>query len=95
VNAPLMRMLCDYAHERWAAGRTVSPELWRCVGPVADDAAVEDLAKVLREGNEAERQGAALALSSAAHSSASDLLAKHPDLASAISTHRVSWDSLV
>jgi hypothetical protein len=95
VNAPLMRMLCDYAHERWAAGRNVSPELWRCVGPVADDAAIDDLAKVLREGSEAERQAAALSLNSATRSSASDLLAKHPDLASAARSGRVSWASLV
>ncbi|MGC1274672.1 MAG: EboA domain-containing protein [Planctomycetaceae bacterium] len=62
VNEPLMRMLCDYAHERWAAGRMVSPELWRCVGPVADDSALEDLARVLREGSEQERQAAGASL---------------------------------
>ena len=65
ANPTLARMLCDYAHERWAAGRPVSPELWRCVGPWADDAARDDLARVLRTGNAAERQAARSALSAA------------------------------
>ena len=65
ANPTLMRMLCDYAHERWAAGRPVSPELWRCVGPWADDAARTDLARVLRTGTAAERQAARAALHAA------------------------------
>ena len=55
-------MLCDYAHERWAASRPVSPELWRCVGPHATGAALQDLEKVLKQGTEPERKAAALAL---------------------------------
>ena len=47
ANPPLARMLSDYAHERWAAGRPVSPELWRCVGRFADAAALADLQRVL------------------------------------------------
>ena len=65
ANPTLMRMLCDYAHERWAAGRTVSPELWRCVGPWADASARDDLARVLRTGDAAERQAAQAALDAA------------------------------
>lgn len=65
ANPTLARMLCDYAHERWAANRPVSPELWRCVGPWADDAARDDLARVLRTGDAAERQAARAALDAA------------------------------
>jgi hypothetical protein len=68
ANPALMRMLCDYAHERWAAGRPVSPELWRCVGPFADYAAREDLARVLRAGGDEERAAARAALDAAAAS---------------------------
>jgi hypothetical protein len=65
ANPTLMRMLCDYAHERWAAGRLVSPELWRCVGPWADAAARDDLTRVLHHGDAAEREAAAAALDAA------------------------------
>ena len=47
ANSVLARMLCDYAHERWAAGRPVSPELWRCVGPFASGPLLADLGRVL------------------------------------------------
>ena len=37
ANLELANILQDYAHERWAAGREVSPELWRCIGPFIND----------------------------------------------------------
>ncbi len=74
ANAPLAKMLTDFAHERWAAGRAVSPELWRCVGPYADDAMVSDLEKVLKTGSEIERQAASLALKNCRHSRSATLI---------------------
>jgi hypothetical protein len=62
ANPALARMLCDFAHERWAAGRPVSPELWRCVGPHADEAGLKDLEKALDEGDPATKATAAEAL---------------------------------
>ncbi len=94
ANAPLMRMLCDYAHERWAAGRPVSPELWRCVGPFADDKALADLDRVLTTGSTVDRQAAALALTAAPHPLARELLSKHAELARAASSGALTWTAI-
>ena len=77
-------MLVDYAHERWAAGRTVSPELWRCVGPFASKTDVADLIKVLREGSDLEQKAAALALAECPLPTAQTALSAAPELAAAI-----------
>jgi hypothetical protein len=93
-NADLTRMLCDYAHERWSAGRKVSYELWRGVGRHADEAAIDDLARVLESGAPIERQAAALALGESPHRAAADILGRDSTLAAAVRGGRISWEAL-
>jgi hypothetical protein len=93
-NPDLTRMLCDYAHERWAAGRPVSYELWRGVGRHADRAAIDDLVRVLDGGAPIERQAAALALGESVHRDAADALGRDPALAAAVRAGQISWDAL-
>ena len=92
ANAELARILRDYAHERWAAGREVTPELWRCV--LASGEALNDLKRALGGEDRLERQGAALTLASSPDPEAKALLQTAPDLAEAVSTGELSWDSL-
>jgi hypothetical protein len=94
-NPPLAAMLRDFAHERWAAGRTVSPELWRCVGPFADANALADLKRLLDSSVEQDRQAAALALSASSNGAAKTLLEAHGDLAARVASGTLTWESLL
>ena len=94
ANPALARMLTDYAHERWAASRAVSPELWRCVGPFACGAVLDDFRRLLERGSDAERRAAALALADSKDDDARRLLESHAELAAAARAGRLDWESL-
>jgi hypothetical protein len=95
ANAVLARMLGDYAHERWSAGRPVSPELWRCVGPFASGPLLADLGRVLDTGTPPERAAAVLALRSAEGPEARRLLDRHAALRDAVASRGVDWKSVL
>ncbi len=94
-NPALARMLCDYAHERWAAHRQVSPELWRCVGPHADEAALADLERVLHGGSLRERAAAVLALNACADRRARALRETAPEILARVQRGVLRWDNLM
>lgn len=97
-NGALGRMLTDLAFERWAAGRTFGPLMWRCVGPVADSVpegrAFQALEKALKSSDPAHRKAAALGLAACKAPEAARLLATAPDLASAVKSGKLTWETL-
>jgi hypothetical protein len=93
-NAALARMLCDYAHERWAASRVVSPELWRCVGPFASGGVLDDFRRLLSRGTGVERQAAALALLESPDAAARELLGTEPEIAAAARDGTLRWETV-
>jgi hypothetical protein len=93
ANPTLARMLHDYAHERWAASREVTPELWRPVGPFAEGELLDDLVRVINEGDPAEQEAAALALSESPAAEADDVLADFPELRDQIVGGELTWET--
>lgn len=89
-NKTLALILQDYAHERWAAHRQVSPELWRAVAGHADDTFVADFEKMLESDLEIEQFAAAKAIIESKVPQANALLQGfHLDLG-----QLPSWDEL-
>ena len=93
ANATLARMLGDYAHERWAASRSINPELWRCVGPFASGRLLADLERLIANGSPPERAAAVLALRSASDPEAGRLLERHAGIRDIVSARCVDWKS--
>jgi len=94
ANGELAEILCHYAHERWAAKRAVSAELWRCVGPHANADMLADLVTASNSQDTLEHRGALLALSQCPLPEAADHLAKHPATAQSIASGKLTWDAL-
>ena len=62
ANQRLADTLSDFAHERWAAGRTVPPLAWRLTTRYLNETLLGDLRVVLQSERPEDRQVAALVL---------------------------------
>ncbi|NQW00616.1 MAG: EboA domain-containing protein [Rhodospirillales bacterium] len=95
ANPELARILSDYAHERWAADRLVSPELWRCIGPFAGDEYLDDFRRVVAHGKPTEKKAVALALTTAPPSAGKDeLCAALSAYAEMIASGALTWRAI-
>jgi hypothetical protein len=93
ANANLARMLSDFAHERWAAGRPVVPDLWLPVAGFINDAIFADLQKLIDSEEPTQRLAAALVCRDSNYPPAKNLLSQHPDLVNQLS-EGLDWEDL-
>jgi hypothetical protein len=94
ANPELANILIDYAHERWAAHRSVNPQLWRCVGRFISNKNFPDIERVFQSENRTEKAAAALACADSTYAPARLLLDENPSLKKAIEAGSLTWDTL-
>ena len=73
-NQKLATILHDFVHERWAAGRSVTPELWRMTSGFLNKQILEDLQKVVETGATTAKSAAIKVLEESNHLQATEWL---------------------
>ncbi len=95
ANGTLATALANYAHERWAAGRPVSPELWRPCAGFVDETIATDIARVAATEAPGQKEAAALVY---AHPSNAEKLAEIKEsvepFLKEIENGNLTWDTL-
>jgi len=91
ANARLAATLVDYAHERWAAGRTVNPMLWRLVAGFINEATMPDIQRIWQSAENIEKDAAALACYYSPYPPAKALLKQSPRAEQDIIKGALSW----
>jgi hypothetical protein len=93
-NPALAEIASDFAHERWAAGRNVMPELWRLVAPFINEKFVADLKKILASKEQLEVEAGLLALFGCNSEVAKQLLQGHNEEVMAIEYGEITWEKI-
>lgn len=93
-NEKLVLTLSDFAHERWAAGRMVAPQVWRLVSKFLNESLLSDVKYLFASTSEYDKQAAALTCYHSEYDPAKQLLEQYPDLNNALENHQLTWTNL-
>jgi hypothetical protein len=94
ANKDLANILFDYVEERWAAQRTVNPQIWRLAGPFIDEPHFYMIERLFKEGSETDQQAAALVCAGSSFERSKLLLDQYPQYKKAIDNNSISWEAL-
>ena len=94
ANEDLARIISDYAHERWVAGRDIDPDFWRPVPKFIGDALLNDVKRLLNSSNLIENRAGALCCYHSENQEAKDLLIAHQELVQQIENNHLSWETI-
>lgn len=94
ANGALALMLINYAQERWAAGRLVTPELWRPVGKFLQPEHLPLIGRMLKEEGTIEQQAAILACNASTSEAVKLKASDYPVIRQRIEEGQLGWDSL-
>ncbi len=93
-NPELSDAISSLAHERWAAGRSLTPEAWRnCTTPVSNSI-LTDLERLLDEGEPVDREAAALVIAREESDRVRHLRERIAPELDAIAGGSLTWDRL-
>ncbi len=94
ANKELARIISDYAHERWAASRTIEPLFWRPVAGFLDKALLNDMQRLLASNDPMENKAAALCCFHSENDTALELLNRYPKMLQEVQMGTVTWETL-
>jgi hypothetical protein len=94
-NPRLASILLDYAHERWAADRSVNIQLWRLAGKYGGEEIIPDIKRLVKSTDDKEKKAAALACYENGTSACREMLNDMAELKKSIEKKELNWDLLI
>lgn len=94
ANPTLAEALSNLAHERWAAGRWVSPELWRSCAGFLSETIIDDLTRVIETDEPGQREAVALIIAADEAGLFSPLSDSVATLLEDIADGALTWETL-